>query len=80
MLGQPLYSPDLEPLDFFSFFQAQGGHQEDLFSGRGSEQEGRDDGAAVISGQILPGVHRGMAEKGKGVKLEEVDNFEGEKL
>ncbi len=31
MLEQPLYSPDLAPCDFFSFHQAQGGHQRDPF-------------------------------------------------
>ena len=35
----------------------------DPFSGRGSHQEGRDDGAAENPGRILPEVHEGVAEK-----------------
>lgn len=51
---QPLYLLELGLYDALSFHQAHRGHQGDPFSGPGSHQESRDDGASEKAGRILP--------------------------
>lgn len=63
LLGQPPYSTDLDPCDFFSFPQAQGDHQWDSFWRHGSHQEGCKDGADGYPRRIISEVYRSMAEK-----------------